>query len=159
MLPIFWDEETDDEETWEMELGQIEGVMERNREYYLDMSWGKMTVEYETLQQQSIGVSKDGPSWDDTSDAARVVLNDEHGYEEGVDYDSIGLVYNLANSGPFSGGGGWGCINCGFLWMSYRVVSNLQAEDWRRQAAMRTKDGGLCFGNYNEYYCRRHGRV
>lgn len=138
MLPVFWDEEAADESGWAMDTAQLDGIMLQNRQEYLDMSWGKMTVEHAILQQQAFGVSKETPSWDDTSAAAKRLLNVDLGFEQGVDYDAVGLVYHLANDGPFSDGGGWGCLNCDFLWMSYQLVSvPLRAEicGWRHRFA------------------------
>ena len=123
MVPVFWEEEVDDPSRWAMDAAQIDGVMARNRQEYMDMSWEKMTVEHDILPQQAFGVSKANPSWDDTSAAAKRLLEVNLGLEPGTDYDSIGLVYHLAQDGPFSGAGGWGCLNCDFLWMSYQIVS------------------------------------
>ena len=120
LLPIWWSDEDPSDPNLTMDPNQLEGIMQQNQDYYLDMSWDKMDVTFEIMPQTLFPVSSDGPSFGDTSDAARTIVTDA-GLVEDVDYNGIALIYFVAQSGPFAGGGGWASVNGDFMWMSYQI--------------------------------------
>ena len=67
-------------------------------------------------QQVLPGVTPLNADFGNSATAARELV--QQTYVEGVDYDAISLVYNLASAGPFSGGGGWAGVNGDFMWNS-----------------------------------------
>lgn len=118
LQPIWWSDQNSADPSLKMDMSNTESVMERNLNYYRDMSWNKMDVTYNILAQQQLSVSSVNPSWSDTEAAARALIESQ-GYIEGVDFDGIILIYYVAQNGPFSGHGGWGNVNGPFTWMSF----------------------------------------
>ena len=120
MLPVWWDGENVTDPALTMDPNQIEGIMEIVQQYYVDMSWGKMNLTWGMMPQQVLtGQTAAAPDFNPTAEAARAIVSAQ--YTKGVDYDGIALVYFSANSGPFSGGGGWAGVNGDFMWMSYEM--------------------------------------
>ena len=121
VMPIWWNDESQSDQ---MNLVDSQSVFSDNNQYYKDMSWNKMDVTYEFLSQSVLNVSKASPSFSDTDTAARDALT-SLGKVQGVDYDGICLIYNVADSGPFSGYGGWASVNGDFMWNSYQLGINV----------------------------------
>ena len=117
MLPIWWDGENTTDPANLIDSAHIDSIMGEVRQHYLDMSWGKVDLTWQTLGQQVLtGVTPANADFGNSADAARSIVSQT--YVEGVDYDAISLVYNLAEVGPFSGGGGWASVNGNFMWNS-----------------------------------------
>lgn len=97
---------------FQMDPATVEASWITNKQYYIDMSWGKMPngVTYEKLDQQLFDVSSVNPSWDDTETSANNLVENK-GYVENVDYNGVALMYFASQSGPFSGAGGWAGVN------------------------------------------------
>ena len=120
LLPIWWSDEDPNDPAKTMDPNQLEDIMQQNQDYYADMSWNAMDVSFEIMPQTLFPVSSESPDFGETSDAARTIV-DEAGYVDDVDYNGIVLIYFVAQSGPFSFGGGWATVNGDFIWMSYQL--------------------------------------
>ena len=116
VLPIWW---SDEDTSNKFDLTPIRNNFDSVVQYYRDMSYNKFELSYQIVPQTVFPVSSVNPSWGNTDEDACVQILRNMGYEQGVDYDSIALVYNVAQSGPFSGGGGWGGVNSRMQWNSY----------------------------------------
>jgi len=119
ILPIWWSDEDENNPEKIMDLSTIEDIMDKNYDYYEEMSFDSIQVTYQILDQTKFSISSENPDFGDTEAAARAFL-DTTDYS----YDGIILVYHTAQDGPFQGGGGWGNVNAyevPFTWMSYRL--------------------------------------
>lgn len=121
VLPIWWSDEPENCPATNQDPSSIAPIMNKNIEYYHQMSWNKFDLSYEILPQQKFTVSSENPGFGETEDAAFDLL-ETLGYEQGDgSFDGVILTYSLAQNGPFSGGGGWGNVNGPFTWMSYSI--------------------------------------
>lgn len=119
VLPIFWSNEDPSDTNVQFDPNQIDGVMQQNKDQYLDMSWNHMTVTWEQMAQTPFPISDVNPQLGDMAEAGRQIVEDA-GFVQGVDYDAISLIYNPAQAGN-AGGGGWASVNGDFMWMSYEM--------------------------------------
>ena len=112
ILPIWWSDYDTSDPVKTMDPARVVSPFEKNQPYYIDMSWGKMTdgVTWKLLQQEMFDISSVSPDFGNTASSTRNILS-QKGFREGVDYDGICLTYYTAQSGPFSGAGGWGNVN------------------------------------------------
>ena len=112
ILPIWWSDYDTNDPSRTMSPVTVILPFEENQPYYIDMSWGKMTngVTWKLLSQELFDISSIFPNFDDTDSSARNILALK-GFTKGADYDGICLTYYTAQSGPFSGAGGWGSVN------------------------------------------------
>ena len=85
------------------------------------MSWNKHEVTFEIHSNQVVlsGVTPENADFGNSEDAARAYI-DSLGLVEFQDYTGIMICYNLAQKGPFKGGGGWAGVNgMDFLYTFY----------------------------------------
>ena len=86
-------------------------------QYFSDMSFGKMEITYEILDQTVLKVSSANPSYTWTKKQCENHLSGS-GYRKGVDFDGIILIYPIPQSGNLKDSGGLGLINGDFIWIS-----------------------------------------
>ena len=112
IVPIWWNDMDTSNLSFQMDPTSVVASFETNQQYYIDMSWGKMTagVEYTALEQKLFSISSEAPSFGDTESSTRSIV-DAEGLVKDVDYNGICLMYFTSQSGPFSGAGGWGDVN------------------------------------------------
>lgn len=119
--PIWWSDMDASDPTYQMDPTSIIPTWLESKQYYIDMSWGKMPngVTYELLEQEQSDISSVEPTFDETSDYAFASVESK-GYVKDVDYNGVCLMYFTSQSGVFSGEGGWADINeDNMLWLSY----------------------------------------
>jgi len=121
VLPIWWSDEDSSDSSLTMSPTHIQDIYNQNKQYYDDMSWGKMDVTFQVLPQTVFTISSASPTFDATYDAAKAIV-DSLGYVEDEDFNGINLVYFTAKTGVFSGAGGWAEVNGRFMWMSYELA-------------------------------------
>eukprot|EP00814_Leptocylindrus_danicus_P017567 CAMPEP_0116016306 /NCGR_PEP_ID=MMETSP0321-20121206/7398_1 /TAXON_ID=163516 /ORGANISM="Leptocylindrus danicus var. danicus, Strain B650" /LENGTH=172 /DNA_ID=CAMNT_0003486331 /DNA_START=99 /DNA_END=615 /DNA_ORIENTATION=+ len=102
-------------------------ALDQTIQYYSDMSWGSMQISYDILPQQILSgsiSSTSNPGLVNTASAARASF--PVGYQAGVDYDGIMLVYFQPSTGQLSTlpGGAHADINSDFVWLSYETGVN-----------------------------------
>ena len=108
VLPVWWDGESPRSP---FDRGYLQGKLAEVSEYYREMSWNKHTLEFEVLNQVVLpGVTPQNADFDNSIEAARAIIADL-GLVEFEHYIGILLCYNLAETGPFKGGGGWAGVN------------------------------------------------
>ncbi len=81
-------------------------------DYYRDMSWGKMEITYEILDQTVLKAKSTNPSLSWTKRQCENYIR-EIGYRLGRDYDGIIMIFPPAQSGDLARSGGKECI-CNF---------------------------------------------
>ena len=106
IVPIWWSDFDITDPEYQMDPDTVLASFVTNKEYYIDMSWGKMPngVTYEALEQQEFDISSESPSWGETEDSAYRIVG-EKGYVQDVDYNGICIMYYVSKSGPFAGAG------------------------------------------------------
>uniref|UniRef100_A0A7S2V8C0 Uncharacterized protein n=1 Tax=Entomoneis paludosa TaxID=265537 RepID=A0A7S2V8C0_9STRA len=116
VLPIWWDgEDTSDT----MDPSFLQTGLTQIQQYYSEMSFGKHSLTFEIWDQTTLaGVTPTNADFDN-SEAAGKALVTNAGKVQFQDYTSILLVYNVAQTGPFSGAGGWAGVNGDFAWTTY----------------------------------------
>lgn len=104
IVPCRWGDLDTTSDQWNMYPDEMKVSFIYNKQYYIDMSWGKMTngVTFEQLDQQKLSVSSEKPDFDEVYDEAQKIV-DDMGYKEFIDYNGIVIMYFVSQSGPFSG--------------------------------------------------------
>jgi len=123
ILPIWWSDINTSDPTFLMDAQSINPTLEQVKLYYEQMSFGLFELDWTILDQAVLPVASTNPSFDETENSARSLLNSK-GFVDGTDFDGIMLLYFTSQSGPFSGAGGWGGVNENFLWMSYNSADS-----------------------------------
>ena len=86
-------------------------------QYYSDMSFGKMEITYEILDQTVLKVSSASPTFIWTKKQCEKHLTSS-GYRKGVDFDGVILIYPIPQGGDLKHSGGHGFTNGDFIWIS-----------------------------------------
>ena len=106
IVPCWWSDLDMTDNRWKMDPDEVEGSFIYNKQYYIDMSWGKMAngVTFEAVDQQLLSVSSEKPNFNEVLVEAQKIV-DDMGYKELIDYNGIAMMYFVSQSGPFSGAG------------------------------------------------------
>jgi len=126
--PVWWADNDNTDPSLVMDLAKIMTALDQTIQYYSDMSWGSMQITYDILPQQILSgsiSSTSNPGLVNTGSAARQLVASQ-GYQSGVDYDGILLVYFQPSTGELSTlpGGAHAEINSDFVWLSYETGVN-----------------------------------
>mmetsp|Transcript_15971 Transcript_15971/g.19504 ORF Transcript_15971/g.19504 Transcript_15971/m.19504 type:complete len:936 (-) Transcript_15971:113-2920(-) len=119
--PTWWQDQNKNNPALTMDINAIDEMMAQCVQYYSDMSWGKMSLTYEVLEQKKISMTSEEPKLYGAKDKC-VDRVTSQGYTEGVDYDGIIFIHHTAKSGVFASNGGKGIVNGGFIWVDYTQI-------------------------------------
>ena len=104
IVPCWWGDLDTTSNQWKMDPDEMKATFIYNKQYYTDMSWGKMTngITFELLDPQLLSVSSVAPDFGEMlADAQKIV--DDMGYVKDTDYNGVAMLYFPSQSGPFSG--------------------------------------------------------
>mmetsp|Transcript_18375 Transcript_18375/g.22495 ORF Transcript_18375/g.22495 Transcript_18375/m.22495 type:complete len:983 (-) Transcript_18375:152-3100(-) len=118
VLPSWWSHQNSGLQSLTMSKTKINNIMDKTADYYSDMSFGKLSLTYEVLNQNKIQSTKN------IYEAQRLVKSyiDSKGYVKNVDYDGIIFLF-WESSSALDWGGAKGQINGHFIWISYADLS------------------------------------
>lgn len=112
--PIWWKDQTEREL---VDRDAIESAMADTLRYYREMSWNKMEITFEILNQTVLEVSEVQPTMIWSKKQTEKHLTNS-GYQKNVDYDGIILIHPIPQSGDLARSGAVAVTNGDFIWMS-----------------------------------------
>lgn len=108
VLPIWWDGAIQGPTFNRTECNQI---LEKNRNYYLEMSWNKHDITWEFWDRIVLtGVTSSMADFNNTKNVTRTYVASKN-YVEFVNYTGIVFLHDLTSQSPFNFSGGWGTVN------------------------------------------------
>lgn len=107
VLPIVW---SDDSATAYSEQ-ELRDIFDSVAAYYARMSWNKLSLSYQLLDQATIDVSKANPGYQEVERAVRRYITDDLMLTEFIDYDAISIIYSRADNGAAFDGTNRGVVN------------------------------------------------